>query len=351
MNARECVRLALTCQQPERIPRALGFFRQSVAEVTPSDTDEYFNLDLRFIEFDPPEGQIDFLHYLRNLPKDIYVGRLPQLQTYHEWEYYPERGIDRPLNGVKSVEELIEFSFPDLTNPTRYADVADQVEMWHAQGLAVAGSPPHLGGELFETAWRLRGFQNFLIDLIEHEELAHYLLDQLTDMLIHNAVILAQAGVDIMLLDDDVATPTQMMISPALWRKFFKPRLANIIRLAREVNSDLLVFYHSDGNFTQILPDLIEIGVNIINPVQPDCMDAEAIKREFGDQLALWGTVGSAWTWDKGTPDDIRSEVQRNIETLGPNGLLLAPAYDIDFTPFQNIVAFVEAVDEFGNLK
>ena len=92
MNARECVRLALTCQQPDRIPRALGFFHQSVAEVTPSDTDEYFNLDLRFIEFNPPEGQSDFLHYLRNLPQDIYVGSLPQLQTYHEWDYFPEKG-------------------------------------------------------------------------------------------------------------------------------------------------------------------------------------------------------------------------------------------------------------------
>ena len=111
-----------------------------------------------------------------------------------------------------------------------------------------------------------------------------------------------------------------------------------------------LVFYHCDGNFTRLIPNLVDIGVNVINPIQPDCMDGAAIKREFGDRLALWGAVGSASLWDWGTPDQIRSEVQRCIETLGPQGLLLAPAYDIDFAPFENIVAFNEAVEEFGQL-
>jgi uroporphyrinogen decarboxylase len=77
-------------------------------------------------------------------------------------------------------------------------------------------------------------------------------------------------------------------------------------------------------------------------------MDAAAIKREFGDKLAMWGTVGSSRQWDWGTPDQIRAEVQRRIQELGPEGLLLAPAYDIDFAPFDNIVAFVEAVEEYG---
>ena len=90
--------------------------------------------------------------------------------------------------------------------------------------------------------------------------------------------------------------------------------------------------------------------MNVINPIQPDCMDGAAIKREFGDRLAMWGAVGSARLWDWGTPDQIRAEVRRCIETLGPQGLLLAPAYDIDFAPFENIAAFVEAVEEFGRL-
>jgi uroporphyrinogen decarboxylase len=223
------------------------------------------------------------------------------------------------------------------------------VETWHSQGFAVAGSPPHLGGELFEMAQRLRGFNNFMIDLALRKELAHYLLDQLTSVLIHNALILAQTGIDILLLDDDVAMPTQLIISPTTWREFFKPRLAYVISIVKEESPDLLVFYHSDGNFTQLIPDLVEIGVNVINPVQPDCMNPAAIKQEFGDQLAMWGTVGSADLWDRGTPNEIRQAVNQCITSLGPEGLLLSPAYDIDFAPFENIVAFVEAAEAFGS--
>jgi uroporphyrinogen decarboxylase len=168
----------------------------------------------------------------------------------------------------------------------------------------------------------------------------------LTAVTIHNALILTRAGVDILLLDDDVAMPTGLIIGLHTWRRFFKPRLADIIRLARQVNPDLIIFYHSDGDFRALLPDLVEIGVNVINPVQPDCMDASAIKRQFGDRLALWGTVGTAGLWQHGTPADIRAEVRLRIETLGPAGLLLSPAYDLDFAPFENVVAFVKAVKE-----
>lgn len=345
MNSRERVRLALTGQVPDRIPITLGFFSQSLPGIP--DADEHFGLDVRYAEFSPPTGQDDFLRYLRRLPKDVHIGTTAQLRTYHEWDYHPEIAGGR-LSAAASIAELAEAVFPDLTNPKRYAGLAEQVRRWHAAGLAVAGSPPHLGGELFETAWRMRGFEEFLIDLKSRPALANYLLDQLTAVTIHNALVLAQAGVDVLLLDDDVAMPTDLIISPATWREFFKPRLASIIQIARQAAPDLLVFYHSDGNFTRLIPDLVEIGVNVINPVQPDCMDAVAIKAAFGERLALWGTVGSASAWDFGAPDQIRAEVEQRIRELGPAGLLLAPAYDVDFTPLANVTAFVEAAREFG---
>ena len=141
-----------------------------------------------------------------------------------------------------------------------------------------------------------------------------------------------------------------LLIGPDTWREYFKPRLAKVINLAREESPELLVFYHCDGNFTRLIPDLMDIGVNVINPVQPDCMDARALKLQYGDRLAMWGTVGTAWMWDMGSPEQIRAEVQHRIETLGPDGLLMAPAYDIDFTPLENIIAFVEAVETFGRV-
>ncbi|MGQ9585209.1 MAG: uroporphyrinogen decarboxylase family protein [Anaerolineae bacterium] len=348
MDDRERVRLALTCQKPDRVPRALGFFSQSFPQIAPTEPEDYFGLDVRYVEFEPPPAQEGFLEYLRGLPPDVHLGNLAQLTTYYEWGYHPERGPAHPLSQVQTAGEMATFLFPDLADPRRYAGLAARVGRWHAQGAAVAGSPPHLGGELFETAWRLRGFENFLVDLAVRKPLAHYLLDQLTALVTHNALILAQAGVDVLLLDDDMAMPTDLMVSPATWREFFKPRLAQVIQRAREASPSLLVFYHSDGNFTRLVPDLVEIGVNVINPLQPDCMDALALKREFGDRLAFWGTVGTATLWGHGTPDQIRAEVRRRIETLGREGLLVAPAYDVDFAPWENVVAFCEAADEFG---
>ncbi len=353
MDSRERVRCSLSCGVPDRIPVALAFWEEALPAVPSAGTagaaQHQFKLDVRFAEFEPPAGQAGFLEYLRNLPGDVHVGSLGQLRTYHEWGYHPEAApAAGPLSAAQTIDDLERFVFPDLRDPRRYKGLAAQVAGWHAQGLAVAGSPPHLGGELFEMAYRLRGFHDFLSDLKVRKPLAHYLLDQLAALTTHSALVLAQAGIDVLLLDDDVAMPTDLIIGPDTWREFFKPRLAAIIRLARSVAPELLIFYHSDGNFTRLIPDLVEIGVNVINPVQPDCMDAQQIKSDFGDRLALWGTVGRAWLWDRGTPEQVRAEVKRRCQTLGPGGLLLAPAYDVDFAPPGNLVAFLEAAEEYG---
>jgi uroporphyrinogen decarboxylase len=344
MNARERVRAALMRQRPDRLPKALAFWEEHLPGLP--DTAEQLRLDVRFVDFAPPADQKDFLAYLRGLPEDVYLGNRRQLHPYHQWDYHPERGPHGPLSAAETLADFAAYILPEVVAPGAATQLAVQVAAYHARGWAVAGAPPHLGGELFETGYRLRGFQTFLEDLRLRPELAHCLLDQLGALAMHSALLLAQAGVDILLLDDDVAMASGMIVGPAMWRTFFKPRLAEIIRAARSAAPDLLVFYHSDGDFSLILPGLIDAGVDVINPVQPDCMDAVAIKRAYGDRLALWGTVGSAALWDHGTPADIRAEVHRRARELGPEGLLLCPAYDIDFAPRANLVAFADAVDE-----
>ena len=349
MNSRERVRLSLTCNEPDRVPRALGFFSQSIPDIHPTEPEDYFDLDVRFVTFEQPTDHVAFLRYLSGLPKDTYVGNLPQLRTYDLWGYHPELGPEGPLTEAQTLAELAEYNLPRSTCAAQYRSLAAQVQAWHRKGLAVAGSSPHLGGQLFETAWRLRGFDSFLIDMVQRKELANYLLDQVAALLLENSLLLARAGVDILLLDDDVAMPTGLLMSPDTWREFFRPRLVRVIEAARRIAPELLVFYHSDGDFTALVPDLIGIGVNVINPVQPDCMDAAALKRDFGDRLALWGTVGTAEQWDSGTPDALRDETKRRLASLADGGgLLIAPAYDVDFAPFENIVAFFEAIDACG---
>ncbi len=349
MDSRERVRLALTCRQPDRVPAALGFFRQSLPGTAPVDADEYFGSDVRFLSFEEPPAQASFLEYLRGLPEDIYVGDLDQLRTYDRWNYHPELGPHGPLAGARKLEDLAGFTPPNTVDERQIPALRHRVDDWHRQGLAVAGGAPHLGGELFETAARMRGYGTFLVDLLEHRELVHYLLDQLTAVLMQSVNILARAGVDTLMLDDDVAMPTGLIIGLEAWREFLGPRLSRVIQAALDVSPDMLVCYHSDGDFTRLLPDLIEIGVHAINPLQPDCMDAAAIKRDYGDRLAMWGTVGTASQWDNGTPDEIRGEVRERIATLGVGGgLLLCPAYDLVFAPLENITAFAEAAKGQG---
>jgi uroporphyrinogen decarboxylase len=254
------------------------------------------------------------------------------------------------LAHARSLQDLQDFAFPDVSAPYLAEGLDRQVRDLHARGLAAGGNLPHLGGELFEAAWRLRGLENFLLDLLERPDWADYLLDRLADLARRNAETLARAGVDVLALDDDVGMPVSMIISPATWRRFFKPRLAGIIAAARALKPDLRVLYHSDGYFEPIVGDLMEIGVNAINPLQPDHMDAERIRRQYGARLALWGTVGSQTTFSFSGPDEIRAEVKMRIETLGRAGLILCPAYDVDEPdiPWENVAAFLDAVRVYG---
>jgi uroporphyrinogen decarboxylase len=360
VDARERVLAALSGGEPDRVPCALGFFSQSLFGAR--DADEYFGTDVRFVDFAPPAGQDSFLEYLDSLPPGVHVGSTAQLRAYHEWNYHPESrdpgdgaATGATPSSLRGIGGKVARLLPLVTARQRHAHLRAEIEGLHARGLAVAGSPPHLGGELFESAWRLRGFDLFMKDMVKRPTLVDYLLDQLEVMATESARILAAAGVDVLILDDDVAYKDGLLMSPAMWRRYFKPRLGRTIAAARDAARDAArpgsspaVLYHCDGDFTAILGDLVEIGVNAVNPVAPDCMDAVAIRKAFGHGLALWGTVGTAWTWDQGHPEEMREEVRRRIESLGRRGLLLCPAYDLDFSPRANVDAFVAAVREFG---
>jgi len=344
---------ALSRRPPDRVPVALGCFPMALPHLPDRDPDEYFGTDIRYVTFEAPRRGEEFLDYLRNLPKHIPMGELSTLRTYWEWGYHPESpGGAGILEGARTIEDLDLSLLQKMAEPSRHVGIAKRVRHYQDEGMAVMGMPPHLGGDIFETAWRMRGFQQFLLDFRRNRELAHYLLDQITNMLISNTLVLAQAGVDILCLDDDVGDPRSMIISPALWREFLKPLMAKVIELVREVKPNILVFYHSDSYIEHIIPDLIEIGVDVLNPVQPDVMNPGELKERYGDRMAFWGTVGSQTLWAWGGPGDIEREVKLRMETVGGGGgFVISPAYDIDLQdiPLENIVAFIQAAKKFCN--
>ena len=197
---------------------------------------------------------------------------------------------------------------------------------------------------IFETAWALRGFEKMLMDLALNPDLAECILDIPYSYHLTAAKKLVQMGVDMIWIGDDVGAQNAMLISPQQWRKIFKPKMANFIQTLKNIKPGLKVAYHSDGNIHPIIGDLIEIGLDILNPVQPASMNPARIKKEFGDKLSFWGTIDEQHTLPFGSPADVQKEVKQRIETVGKNGgFIISPAHHVQLdTPLENFWAMVK---------
>jgi len=252
-----------------------------------------------------------------------------------------------PLAGVNSAAEVRAYPFPDMGEPWRHADLEERVAALHAEGVAVVGQ---MSQTIFELAWALRGMEALLLDLALNPGFAAALLDRITDIRCSMARRFAQGGVDVLRLGDDIGSQRGLLMSPATWRQWLKPRLARVIEAARSVAPTIPVKYHTDGQASEAIPELCEIGVTILNPVQPECLDPAALKRQFGDRLAFWGCISVQSVLPFGTPEEVRANVRDVIETVGAGGgLVLAPTHSVqDDIPWENILAFYQAAEEFG---
>ena len=356
MTPRQRVITALNREVPDRVPFELsyGSFTPSlmdrfVAETGADDPAEYWNYPVRSVMHRPAPAfrlwRTYAPYYPDRLPAGATIGQFGVVYVPGSTEHFVRQ--IHPLKDATSVEEVADYPLPDPLNPARYAHLKSAVADLHARDLAAQGE---LYTTIFETAWAIRGLPETLTDLVLNPDIVETLFDRLTALRIAEARQLAEAGVDVLRLGDDVATQNGMLMSPAAWRRWLKPRLAQIIEAAKAVKPDILVFYHCDGDCRAIIPELIEIGVTVLNPVQPECMDPAQVKAEFGHSLAFWGTVGTQTTMPFGTPEEVRTVVKERIETVGKGGgLLIAPTHILEpEVPWRNIVAFIEAVEEFG---
>ncbi|MDY0287914.1 MAG: uroporphyrinogen decarboxylase family protein [Sphaerochaeta sp.] len=201
---------------------------------------------------------------------------------------------------------------------------------------------------IFETAWALRGLDQLLMDFILDPDLAGRILDIPMQYHLQAAKHLVNLGVDMIWLGDDVGAQQNMIISPDMWRIFFKPRMAKIIRELKQLNPTLKIAYHSDGNIFPIIPDLIEIGLDVLNPIQPASMDPAEVKRLYGDKLCFWGSIDEQHTLPFGSPQDVADEVRLRLQTLGHNGgLIIGPTHHVQLdTPLENFFAMVDTIRE-----
>ena len=200
---------------------------------------------------------------------------------------------------------------------------------------------------MWEVAWKLTGFESMMIMLFREPWKVEKILDGLHKIRMKQAKLLCEAGVDVIVDGDDVGMQKSMMISPSIWRKFLKPRYRELIQLSHRGNAFFL--FHSDGWIEPIIPDLIEIGVDILNPVQPECMDPAEIHQKYGEKLCFDGTISIQRTLPFGKVEDVINEVKLRIKTIGYTGLILGPSHAIQpETPIENIIALYEAAKKYG---
>jgi uroporphyrinogen decarboxylase len=338
-------------QVPDRVPREAVFTIPVEEEFRlrtyASDYETFFGMDRRTVQFRRPHPAADFSAYMKEsgIPEGAFADEWGNLVV----KGYKYRTTDYifPMQKLKTAAELQEYPFPDFSQTPCLGHLEDEVRSLHDRHLAVTGS---LWGTFFERSWHMRGMDRLFMDFYDNPEFATALLDKMLKIRCFQAEYYAEIGVDILHTGDDLGMQHTLIMSVPMWRKWIKPRLAQVIQTAKRIKPDLLVEYHTDGYVEPFIPELIEIGVDVLNPVQPECMDPAEIKKKFGDQLAFSGTVGNQSTLPLGSPDEVRRVVKERIQTVGRNGgLVLAPSHMLEpDVPWENILAFFEAADEFG---
>jgi uroporphyrinogen decarboxylase len=380
MNSRERVLMALDHQEADRVPIDLGgTVVSSIALSTYAALRDYYGLPKKAIRTLETVQQIawvdeDVLELLGvdvipvfSNPPDAYhpefitepdgtiafedefgaTLRKPPSSFYFDWQAFP---IQEP-----TLEALAKISWPDPTDPARYRGLRQQVlQLRSSTDRALFGMAP-CGHDLFNQLLRVRGMESGLIDLLANQDFVEAFFDRLTDTICTaQELFLAEVGdlIDIHFTADDLAGQTSPLISPNLYRKLIKPRWARIIQTIKS-RTHAKIFYHSCGAIAPFLPDLIEIGVDIINPVQVSAagMNTAGLKKNYGKHLTFWGGgCDTQQVLNLGTPDRVREEVHQRIADLAPGGgFIFNPVHNIQpYIPVQNVAAVFQAAHDFG---
>jgi uroporphyrinogen-III decarboxylase len=360
MKHRNRVLTALNHEAPDRCPMQMSF--------TPEFADRLrADLQLKGQGLHNPHGGGNTYELERALDQDMLLTSVGWVNGYYqdgyqnvdsyqdEWgvtwktvEYETRYGrgkytepFGHPLADDRA---LGSYTAPDPNRPELYAEAERLIRSYRDEYWIVGVTPT----TIFECAWALRGYERLMTDLAMRPDVAERVLD--IPWRYHSTVTgrLAELGVDMIWLGDDVGGQSSMLMSPAMWRKFFKPRMAQLIAPLKAVNPQLRIAYHTDGTVYPIIPDLIEIGIDVLNPIQPAAMDPVRLKKEYGDLLCFWGSVDIQQTLPFGTPDDVRAEVITRLKTIGKDGgLLIGPTHNLQLdTPLENFWAMVNAITQ-----
>ena len=246
-----------------------------------------------------------------------------------------------PLENATTLEELQAYPYPDFAG----GDISHQkkqVEEIKARDLIACGD---MQMTIWEIAWYLRGMEELFCDMMDEDEKAEFMFDKALEMAMVRAENYVNAGVDMLFFGDDIGMQFTTMMSQELYCQWIKPRLKKLIDHVKSINPEVIIFYHSCGFIEPFIPHLIEAGIDVLNPIQSECMDFADIFKKYGDKISFHGTIGTQTVMPKGTPEEVKQVVWENLNVAGPKGgLLAAPTHLLEpEVPLENVLAYVEA--------
>lgn len=354
MNHRDRVTAALGHEPPDRCPMQISFTPEFARRLEQ-------DMRMRGTAEHNPHGGGNTYELERVLDEDMLLSSVGWANSYYqaEGDYTDEWGISwrsveyetrfgtgryteiagHPLADDSAVDR---YRPPDPHRPELYQATRETLERYGREywivGVTVC--------TIFETAWALRGLDRLFMDFVLNPELAERILEIPFRYHFEAAKRLVEMGVDMIWTGDDMGGQSSMVLSPDTWRRFFKPRMAELFAALKGINPRLKIAYHSDGYVDPIIPDLIEIGLDVLNPVQPACLDPAETKRKYGRQLCFWGTIDEQRTLPFGSPQEVREEVLARLSTVGrEGGLIIGPTHHVQLdTPMENFWAMVDAI-------
>ncbi|MCL4486718.1 MAG: uroporphyrinogen-III decarboxylase [Chloroflexi bacterium] len=380
MNSRERVSHALNHQEPDRVPIDLGAtIVSSISQTSYVELKKHLGMPLE---------QIKMLDYIQQLPyvDDALLQRFgvdfrlvqlpaataPGLQIFEEGNYYaftdrwgsklhmPKEGglyfdwVDFPIK-EPTLTALDHYAWPAPDPPELNAQLGEQARyLYEHTDYALVGSGV-IGGGIFEQPARVMGLENFLMALVSEPRFADRLMEQITDIYIESSTrYLDEVGkyIQVFTYWDDVNTQSGWLIRPETYRAMIKPKQRRLVDAIKK-KTDAKIFFHGCGAVFDLIPDLIDVGFDILNPVQVSAkgMDTRKLKQTYGRDITFWGGgVDTQHVLPFGTPAEVAEEAKRRIDDLAPGGgFVFAAVHNIQaFVPPENIVALFDTAQEYG---
>jgi uroporphyrinogen decarboxylase len=311
-----------------------------------ADYETYFGLSHRRLELDI---QRNFTNGRLLFKREV----VPDSTKFDEYGIGHSKGSEfafhmtrmhHPLQGADP-EEIMNYPYPSV-DESKLNEFNKKVSVLHEKGLASFG---FMQMTVWEASWYLRSMEELMIEMMMESESAGILLDKITEFACAKARAYASAGTDILSLGDDIGTQNSIMLDVGLWEKWLQPRLKKVIQAAKEIKPDILIFYHSCGYIIPFIDKLIQTGVEILNPIQPECMEFNEIHDQFCDRVSFWGTLGTQQLLPYGTKEEVKKVTLDRLEKCGSaGGIVIGPTHMVEpEVPWENLIALKDAAGKY----